>query len=158
MTQNVKVAGAWKTAVPRVKVAGAWKTVKYGWVKVAGVWRKFHDQGLDTQVVTSGVQGVTPNRSYGFSLLGSPIGSCSDGVSDMTGTAVKGLYWTEAAQQLMFAVGGVWPNAGWTTMTILGQYAVNRASAAFLTSGGDTYWSWNSVPNPYAADRIVTWT
>jgi hypothetical protein len=158
MTQQVKVAGAWKTAVPRVKVAGSWKTVKGGWVKVAGVWRRFHDQGLDTQVVTSGVSGVAPNRAFGWANFGTPFGSISDGISDITGTAIKGMYWSEGANQLMFAVSGLWANAGWTTMTIAGMYGVNRASAQYLQNAGDTYWSWNGVANPYAVNRVVTWT
>ena len=159
MTQQVKVAGAWRTAVPRVRVSGTWRTVQNGWVKVAGVWRKFHDQGLDTQVVTIAVSGTTPNRTYGYWSGAGPFGSISDGsLNFLSGAAPKGMYWGEASLQLMFAVAGLWPNSGWTTMTIAGMYAVNRASAQYLQNAGDTYWSWNSMANPYAADRVVTWT
>jgi len=38
----VKVGGAWRTLAPKVKVGGAWKNVTNGYVKVAGVWRKWH--------------------------------------------------------------------------------------------------------------------
>ena len=159
MTQQVKVGGAWKTAVPRVKVGGAWKTVKGGYVKVAGVWRKFHDQYLDTQVVVPGVNGVAPNRAFGFWSGTGPFGSMSDGTCDFLGGApFAGMYWNEAGPQLMFAMTGTLPNSGWTSMTLLGLYSVTRASAGFVQSGGNTYWSWNGVANPYAANRIVIWT
>lgn len=40
MSINIKVAGAWKSAVPKVKVAGAWKDVSQAYVKVSGVWKE----------------------------------------------------------------------------------------------------------------------
>jgi hypothetical protein len=39
-TNNVKVSGVWKTAVPYVKVAGVWKKCTQAWLKVAGVWKQ----------------------------------------------------------------------------------------------------------------------
>ena len=159
MTQQVKVAGAWKTAVPRVRVGGTWRQVTGGWVKVAGVWRRYHDHGLDTQVMTAGITGTTPNLNYGFWNGANPFGSLSDGTSNLFGGAViRGLYWGEASLQLMFTVTGLFANSGWTTMTILGQYGVTRASATYMQNAGDTYWSWNSMANPWAANRIITWT
>lgn len=38
---RVRVAGAWKEAIPMVKVAGQWKDIEVGWVKVGGQWRYF---------------------------------------------------------------------------------------------------------------------
>jgi len=43
MPAHVRVGGTWRTLNPRMKVGGVWKNATGGWVKVAGVWRKFYD-------------------------------------------------------------------------------------------------------------------
>jgi len=50
MPMHTRVGGVWKTVTPKVKVAGAWKTVSGGWVKVAGVWRKFFTSALSLAI------------------------------------------------------------------------------------------------------------
>jgi hypothetical protein len=42
MTAHVRVGGVWRTLDPKMKIGGVWKDAVGGWVKVAGVWRKFY--------------------------------------------------------------------------------------------------------------------
>lgn len=71
MTAFVKVGGAWKPLTPHVKVSGSWRTLAGGWVKVAGVWRKFHPSTVPLEVV---LLGSVFNTSTGTkSLSGLPV-------------------------------------------------------------------------------------
>jgi uncharacterized delta-60 repeat protein len=45
MTQHVKIAGVWKTAVPYVKAAGAWKIPDYVFNKQDGRWKTSYVKG-----------------------------------------------------------------------------------------------------------------
>jgi hypothetical protein len=159
MTAHVKVGGVWRTLNPKIKVGGAWKGLNGGFVKVGGAWRRFYPAPgvLDVQHMTTGTQGVSPNDSYGF-YAPNGMGALADGNSNIYGQPIVGIYWSLGPQQLTFAVGGVWTNTGFTNMNINGVN-YSRASALFLTSGGNTFWSWNGIAaNPVANNPTVTFT
>ena len=158
MPLHAKVGGVWKPVTPKVKVAGAWRALGGGWVKVAGVWRSFLG-ALDTQTVTTGNIGLTPNAARGWSSSG-PMGSCVDGTSNLYGGApISAIYWSEngggGADVVNWSVTGVFTNTGWTRMVIDGTRTFLRADAAFV-SGATTYWAWNNcgftiATNPFGA-------
>jgi hypothetical protein len=165
MTASVKVGGAWRSFAPKVKVGGAWKSLAGGWVKVAGVWRQFVGAAapLDTQTVTTGNIGLSPNAARGWSSSG-PMGSCADGTSNIYGGApVSAIYWSEngggGADVVNWSVTGVFTNTGWTRMVVDGTTTFLRADAAFV-SGATTYWAWNNcgfsvATNPFGAAGSV---
>ena len=87
MTAHVKVGGVWRTLTPKFKVGGAWKTATGGWVKVAGVWRKFYSSVTASISPTSQAAGPSTNTTWTFSpttltVTGSTVASyawsCSD--------------------------------------------------------------------------------
>ena len=160
MTAYVKVAGTWRTLNPRIKTGGAWRGLNGGWVKVAGTWRKFYPAPgvLDVQHMTSGVIGTAPNRSTGYWNGGTPFGALADGISNIWGVAINGIYWSEQSVQMSLNVSTAQANGGFTYMTINGvSYA--RTSATFLVSGGQTYWAWNGIgADPLTGNPTVTFT
>lgn len=103
---------------------------------------------LDTQTVTTGTQGVGPNRQRGFRTA--TYGSIADGTSNIyAGAAVTDLYWDEngagGAEKLVLSITGA-TNVGWTQMVIDGATTFLRTSAAF----GGGIWTWNGiVTNPF---------
>lgn len=111
---------------------------------------------LDTQTVTVGASGTSPVRRRGYQT--SPaLGSISDGTSNLyAGATIIDLYWNEdgelgeASFDLVFRLDGIHANSGWTTMTV-DTSSFGRASAIFVASGGQTYWKWVGVGNPFGA-------
>jgi len=162
MTAHVKVGGVWKPLNPKVKVGGAWHGLNGGFVRVAGVWRKFYPAPgvLDVQHMTTGYSGLAGNQSIGFYLSGPSIGALADGTSNIFGGAqILGIYWNEAPKQLGFAMTGNQPDHTWTTMNANGVNYTRAAANGWLQSGGNTYWTWDNVlANPLANDPTVTFT
>lgn len=110
---------------------------------------------LDQQQTTSGVSGVLPDRKRGFSTTFA-IGSSVDGTVNLDGTnrAITELYHDETTGLLHLKVTGV-TNTGWTTMRIVGQVDLLRASGTFAANE----WTW-ATANPMGgagAARTVLW-
>jgi hypothetical protein len=102
---------------------------------------------LDTQNVTVGGGGSTPNRTRGFSTVGG-YGAIVDGTSDIfAGAAITELAWDEGgggtATVILKITGAT--NTGWTTMTV-GSTPFTRASASSFAGG---QWTWNGAGNPF---------
>lgn len=106
---------------------------------------------LDTQTVTTGGTGVSPNRKRGF--ITASIGSISNGNSAIYGgAAITEIAWEEsgaAANEvvLLKITGASLANSGWTNMTLTpGNVVYIRSSATYSTAGGVTIWNWPDVP------------
>lgn len=90
--------------------------------------------------------GYATNNALG----GYPIGSISDGTSNIYGgAAVEGVYTSDSDPNnpdndiyVYFAVAGSRANSGWTSMSINGEKTYYRSSAGYANYGSITYWSW----------------
>ena len=81
-----------------------------------------------------------------------------------TGATFEQLCWFDAAGDVNFVtinVNGIFPNEGWTTMTV-GGVPFLRTAASYSTDATRTTWNWIYVPNPYGttigATKVVTWS
>jgi hypothetical protein len=115
---------------------------------------------LDLQTVTPDVaivlagdfSSVTWFSGYATNnaLSGYPIGSITDGTSNLYGGAtIEGIFTSDTDPNnpdndiyVYFYVSGTRSNSGWTSMTIGGFKTYNRASASYSTFGGMTVWTW----------------
>lgn len=131
---------------------------------------------LDTQTVTRGMQTVGTDPFYsnysGYSAASPAIGSISDSTSNVySGATISMLYFWEYSEsfqyltrQLVWRVGSVVSNSGWTTM-LVGTSSYNRADAAFTTGGAYSQWVWSlpipdnfvSEGDPFTASTTVKW-
>jgi len=78
-----------------------------------------------------------------------------------TGGFIGQLCWFDAGVDFVtFKVNAVFPNEGWTTMTI-GGVPFTRASASYSNDGTDTTWTWITT-NPFGttigATRAIIWS
>jgi hypothetical protein len=78
-----------------------------------------------------------------------------------TGGNFLQLCWFDAGVDFVsFKVNGVFPNEGWTTMTI-GGVPFTRASGSYSNDGVDTTWTWITT-NPFgttvSATRAIVWS
>lgn len=85
------IAGVWKKQTMHTKVADSWKAVESGWVKVAGVWRRFY----------SAIAGVVDLQAR-WAL----IGSVNDYAGTRDGTADGGATFTTVAGKSCINLGG----------------------------------------------------
>jgi hypothetical protein len=100
---------------------------------------------LDTQIVTTGGSGVSPDRLRGYDSSPS-LGSIFDGTSNIySGGAITELYWDEngggGAQRYRLTISGA-TNSGWTTLTI-GNETLLRTSATF--NSFTQSWTWSTA-------------
>ncbi len=100
--------------------------------------------------------------TWGFS--GALAGSVTPTTWAGTGGNFVQLNWFDSANDFVsFVVVGVFPNEGWTTMTV-GGVPFTRTSANYSNDGTNTQWLWitPSPPNPYGytvgATRAVVWS
>jgi hypothetical protein len=118
---------------------------------------------LDTQSVTTGTVGSSPNRVRGKSTpLG--IGSITDGTSNIYGGAVIiEAYWAEngavGTDYVNLTITGIVANSGWTHMLIDGSY-FTRTGAGYSNPGGNSSWQWPNLGylaagNPFGAASSV---
>lgn len=62
MTIHVKDSGVWTPAQLDAKNSGAWAEASQGWVKDAGVWKKFYQQDITPPVVPTLTLDLVDNR------------------------------------------------------------------------------------------------
>lgn len=97
---------------------------------------------LDTQTVTTGAIGFSPDRFRGWGSFDA-IGTIDDGFSNIYGGAdISDFYWDEAAGQYVLKIMGA-ANSGWTQVQIDGGLILTRAGAAY-TAG---QWTWATAHN-----------
>jgi hypothetical protein len=77
------------------------------------------------------------------------------------GNFVQLCWYDSGVDFVAFAVEGVFPNEGWTTMTV-GGVPFTRTSGNYSTNGTSTTWTWLTASNPYGttigATRAITWS
>lgn len=100
---------------------------------------------LDTQTVTSGVIGGVGERTWGY--ISGSLGSISDGTSNIYGgAAILGIYYDQPSGASYLRISGIQSNSGWSTMAcVQSGITLNRASAVFSTSGGNSLWTWGAA-------------
>lgn len=100
---------------------------------------------LDTITITVGGSGTTASLDRVRGFTSSPaLGSISPTTSAIyAAAAIKAINYDEGLAATFLAINGTLANSGWTTMTVK-TTVYNRADAFFSTSGGVTYWQWNS--------------
>ena len=111
---------------------------------------------LDTQTITVGLYVDKYVTLNGY--LTGYMGSISDGTFDPTGgTSILGIYQEATTSILVFTLSASpLTNTGWTTMKV-NTTDFTRSSASFVSSGGETSWTWSSVTtNPFPAAGNTT--
>ena len=99
--------------------------------------------GGDTQTVTTGIFGNSPDRIRGYQSSGS-IGSITDGTSNIySGAAITKLIWDEGSSAYELNITGA-TNSGWSALTIDGTKVLTRTSATFSAGG---IWVWATADN-----------
>lgn len=134
------------TAV-HVRVAGSYRNAKQGWVRVGGVYRKFHRRFLQSNTVTAvGTDGA--NHGFYDAVIGggSGIGSISStAYTDVSGVArtIRGIYETDTLTTLSFWLAGTVANSDSVFGSLFrGSVEYSRAAASYAVVGGDSQWSW----------------
>ena len=101
---------------------------------------------IDRQTVTVGQWYSAPYTLYGYSKgFG---GAISDGISDIYAKEVTQIRWSNISNQLIFSLGSLATNSGWSKM-VVGTTVLDRAAATYSTSGNASWWLWSGVANPF---------
>lgn len=95
--------------------------------------------GLDTQTVTNGVTGTTPNRQWGYE--NGVMGSISPGTSKIYGGAAILDFYKFEGDGVYLIISGVRSNSGWAQVTIAGS-VFTRSAATYTNPGGNSQWYW----------------
>ena len=96
-----------------------------------------------------------------WGLLSGVAGSVTPTTWASTGATFGQLCWFDAGVDFVsFLVNGVFPNEGWTTMTV-GGVPFTRASANYSVDTNTT-WTWFTASNPFGttigATRAIIWS
>jgi len=133
---------------------------------------------LDTQTVTRGFSSTGSNpSSYYSGYSASPVaGSISDGTSNLySGATISQLCFYESAytsppngivaRQIIFKVGSVVANSGWSAV-VIGSTLYYRSDAIFTTGSGFSQWTWvmgisdpfvSGDGDPFTSSTTVKW-